>query len=95
VIDGIANKRPLTLDDPDLGIVYPFVAGLLRKNDVPDAEFAAFRQRFGERGVVEAAAIMGYYALGAFTLNAARFPPRDGRGLPKLTHNDDVPGTAR
>ena len=85
VIEAVGSGRQPKLDDPDLGIIYPFVRSLISMNDVPDADFDAFRARFGERGVVEAAAIMGYYAVGAFTLNAVRFPPKEGLALPART----------
>lgn len=83
VIDAIGTGREPVLDDPDHKIIYPYITELMRNNDVSDETFEAFRARFGEKGVVECAAMIGYYALGAYTLNSARFPPRDGNDMPE------------
>ena len=43
-----------------------------------DATFTAAKQRFGERGVVDLIAVMGYYHLAAMALNTDRYPLPEG-----------------
>jgi 4-carboxymuconolactone decarboxylase len=75
-----AGVEPIFADS-DQALMFSFVDGLLRKNDVPDALFERFRTRFGERGVVEVTALMGYYTLVGHLLNAVRFAPNGGPPL--------------
>jgi 4-carboxymuconolactone decarboxylase len=58
---------------PDEMLVHAFCTALLRRNSVDGQTFEAFLARFGERGVVEATAIMGYYQIGAHLLNAVEY----------------------
>lgn len=59
--------------------VYDFARALLRERDVDDATYARAVEAFGQPGVVELAAVIGYYGLVAATLNAFRVPVPDGR----------------
>lgn len=64
-------------------LVHRYVTALLRRNRVPDDAYAAFEEAFGRRGVIEMAALIGYYALGAYTLNAVELEaPADAQPLP-------------
>ena len=51
---------------------------------VSDATYADALARFGERGVVELTALVGYYTMVAMTLNAHEIPLPEGvrAGLP-------------
>ncbi|HXG51242.1 MAG TPA: carboxymuconolactone decarboxylase family protein [candidate division Zixibacteria bacterium] len=50
--------------------IISFVQELLRTHRVSEATFQALYGRFGERGLVELTATVGYYAMLACTLNA-------------------------
>ena len=45
----------------DEAVVYDFCNELLQTRQVSDANFKAFADRFGERGVVETIATMGHF----------------------------------
>jgi 4-carboxymuconolactone decarboxylase len=82
VVDAIAEgRRPDRLSD-DEAIAYDFTLELNRTKRVSDATYARALKRWGERGVVDLAAISGYYTFLAMTMNTARTPPADG--APKL-----------
>jgi len=78
VADAIAaGRRPAPLSD-EQEIVYDFCTELLRTQGVSDATYARALAAFGERGVVEAVTITGYYSMLAMVLNVARTPPEPG-----------------
>lgn len=78
-IDAIAQgSRPLSLTE-DEAICYDFSMELNRTRQVSDATYARALKRFGEKGVVDLAALNGYYTLLAMTMNIARTPPEDGK----------------
>ena len=85
IVDAIARGV-----DPDgLGIdekiVYDFSRELLNKNDVSDPIYDAVLARFGEVGVVDLSATIGFYCFVAVTLNMLREEvPDDGQGLPDI-----------
>lgn len=57
--------------------VYEFSRELLEHGNVGDATYAAVLDRWGAVGVVELAALVGYYSMVAMTLNAHRVPLPD------------------
>ena len=67
------GQRPRELN-ADSQLVYDFTASLLDTNRVPDEIYDAARAAFGVVGVVELVALIGYYTLIAFTLNAHEVP---------------------
>lgn len=74
IIDAIAaGKRPPSMQ-PDEEAVYNFCTELLNTRQVSDATFAAMKDKFGERGVVDAIGVMGYYHLVSALLNVDRYP---------------------
>lgn len=74
IIDAIAaGKRPSSMQ-PDEEAVYNFCTELLNTRQVSDATFAAMKDKFGERGVVDAVGVMGYYHLVSALLNVDRYP---------------------
>jgi 4-carboxymuconolactone decarboxylase len=77
VIEALRTNQEPQFDNSDEALVHRFCAALLRTNRVDDATFARFRERFGERGIVELTTIMGYYAMGAFLLNAVAYETPD------------------
>jgi 4-carboxymuconolactone decarboxylase len=78
------GRRPETMN-ADETIVYEFTAELQDNKRVSDTTFARAEGRFGKGGVVDLAAISGYYTFLAMELNAARYPiPADGTALPRM-----------
>ncbi len=65
------GRRPADMS-PDETLVYDFATQLQRQRQVSDAVYAAAVARFGEQGVVDLTALVGYYNLVSMTLNVAR-----------------------
>ena len=63
---------------PDLqpgdAAVYEYARHLLMTGDVPDAVHAGVVARLGEEGAIELTAVIGYYTMVAFMLNAQGIP---------------------
>jgi 4-carboxymuconolactone decarboxylase len=75
------GRRPanMTVDET---LVYDFATQLHRKHQVSDAVFAAAVKRFGEQGVTDLVALLGYYGLVSMTLNVAEVtPPKNEQSL--------------
>jgi 4-carboxymuconolactone decarboxylase len=78
VVDAIAaGRRPDGMSD-EQDIVYAFSTELLHDKSVSDATYERALARFGEAGVIEAASIVGYYALLAAILNTAQTQAEPG-----------------
>lgn len=72
------GRRPKGMS-ADEATVYDFATQMHRKRQVSDAVFAAAKARFGEQGVVDLTALLGYYTTVSMTLNLAEVPvPADG-----------------
>jgi 4-carboxymuconolactone decarboxylase len=86
-IDAVREgRRPPALAD-DERCVYELTEELLRQHGVSDATYAAAVERFGEQGVVDLVALIGYFALVSMVLNVAHTPPErvaDVEELPPL-----------
>lgn len=61
-------------EDEDERWVYEFARDLLRRGHVGDSIYGKILQRWGDTGVVELTALVGYYTMVALTLNAHRIP---------------------
>ena len=85
ITDAIAaGKRPPWMSR-DESAIYDFASELLETREVSDATFAAVKDRFGEKGVIDLICTMGYYGLVSMTLNVNRYPlPPDAVPLKKL-----------
>lgn len=65
---------------PDFGAdhaardIYDYAQQILQSGDVQDATYDAVRARWGEVGVVELTAVVGYYSMVAMTLTVHRVP---------------------
>jgi 4-carboxymuconolactone decarboxylase len=82
LIDDIhAGKRPAGMQ-PDETIVYDFCTEMREHRRVSDTTFAAAKKLLGEKGVVDLAALMGYYDLVSIILNLDRYPLAAGATLP-------------
>jgi 4-carboxymuconolactone decarboxylase len=78
------GRRPAQMSE-DETTVYEFTSELQDTKRVSDATFARAEARFGRTGVVDLAAISGYYTFLAMELNAARYAiPADGQPLPRM-----------
>jgi len=76
-----AGKRPARMQ-PDEAVVYDFCTEMREHRRVSDATYAAARKLLGEKGVVDLAALMGYYDLVSIILNLDRYPLAPGATLP-------------
>lgn len=66
----LSGERPAGMSE-DEALVYDFATQLHRRKQVGDAVFAASVKRFGEQGVVDLIALLGYYTAVSMTLNVA------------------------
>jgi 4-carboxymuconolactone decarboxylase len=62
--------------------IYNFTKELHEKKEVSDATFAAVKDLFGERGVMDLIGACGYYTLVSMVLNVERQPLPDGKPDP-------------
>jgi 4-carboxymuconolactone decarboxylase len=82
IIDAIAEgRRPAGMTD-DQRIVYDFASELFRDKAVSDTAFQAVTGRFGEQGVIDLIAAVGYYSIVSMVLNVDRYPLPDGEAPP-------------
>jgi 4-carboxymuconolactone decarboxylase len=86
VANAVADGRRPTGMSADEEIVYDFTTELLKNKRISDATFNRADQRFGKRGVVDMAAIAGYYTFLAMELNMARY---EFSGEPRLSRYPD------
>ena len=78
ICDALANgRRPVSMQ-PDEEAIYNFATELLNTKQVSDATFAAVKEKFGERGVVDLVGVLGYYTFVSMVLNADRYPVAPG-----------------
>jgi 4-carboxymuconolactone decarboxylase len=78
ICDAIAaGRRPASMQ-PDEEAVYNFTTELLDTKQVSDATFAAAKEKFGERGVVDLVGVLGYYTFVSMVLNVDRYPVAPG-----------------
>lgn len=74
ICDAIRDHKTPVIDDPKAQIVYDFVAQMQNNGQVEKATHAGIVAHWGEVGVVELTALIGYYVLVAMTLNAHQIP---------------------
>ncbi len=81
------GRRPsgLTADEE---MVYEFVSEIRQHQSVCDATYAPVVKRFGEQGIIDIAALCGYYTTLGYVMNVARTPLPPGRpvGLELFPH---------
>ena len=85
LIEAIAQGQapPMALAE-DVEAVYRFCQELIQNRKVSDAAYGLALAQFGERGVVDLMATMGYYTLVSMALNVDEYPLPDG-AQPELT----------
>lgn len=75
------GRRPASMQE-DEAIVYDTVAELFANKSVCDATYARAVSRFGEAGLVDLLALVGYYSMLAMIMNVNRTAIPDGKPLP-------------
>ena len=85
--DGPVDRRGRRGDIADPALQQGVIAQLLRHHRVDDARYAEGVAAFGETGMIELVATVGYYCLVSLTLNAFRVPLAEGM-------TDPFPGIA-
>ena len=78
----MAHRKPLDQLSDEEAFPIHYTRELLQKKRVDDATFATARERFGDQGVVDLTATVGYYSMMACVLNALEIVP--GPELPQL-----------
>jgi 4-carboxymuconolactone decarboxylase len=79
IAEAIRTGRPPQFgEDQEARDIYQFAQEIVQKGDVCAEVYAAIVARWGEVGVVELTAVIGYYSLVAMTLNVHRVPMPEG-----------------
>jgi len=78
ILDAICSCRQPRFDDAAGAEIYEFTRELLTSGTVGDTAYGAVRDRWGERGIVELTAVIGYYSMVAMMLNAHHVPLPEG-----------------
>jgi len=78
IVDAIQNGRRPTGMSKEEDAVYTFCTELLNTKHVSDATFAAAKNAFGEKGVVDLMGVMSWYQMVSMLLNVDRYPLPDG-----------------
>jgi 4-carboxymuconolactone decarboxylase len=75
------GRRPTGMG-PDEEVAYDFCTELQQNHSVSDATYARAIDMFGEQGVVDVSALVGYYTTLAMIMNVARTPMDRGKNPP-------------
>ncbi|MCA8888093.1 MAG: carboxymuconolactone decarboxylase family protein [Parvularculaceae bacterium] len=78
VIKAINTAAPIELSGDDW-TVYEFTRELHETGNVSQHVYEEIKQSFGENGVVELTALVGYYTMVSMTLNAHQIPLPEGQ----------------
>src|SRR3954464_565404 len=81
-IEAIRTGGTPILREPDEALVYRICNEIFRTQRLSDESFAAATSAFGEQGVVEIVAIIGYYTLIGNTLNVFQVELPEGEAPP-------------
>lgn len=74
IVEAIRIAAPPPIRDEEEREVYEFARQIQVAGEPDDAAYAAIRARWGERGVVELTALIGFYSMVSVALNAHRIP---------------------
>ena len=77
------GRRPTDMSD-DEALVHDAVGELLARHGFSDATYARAVERFGERGVIDLVALVGYFVQVCWVLNVAHTPPEPVDGIEAL-----------
>jgi 4-carboxymuconolactone decarboxylase len=74
-IDLVAHRAPLESFTADEAVIVRYTRELLREHRVSQPVFDRMKAVFGEKGLVELTAMIGYFSMLACTLNAFEVEP--------------------
>lgn len=96
IVSAILRSSPPSFADDAEREVYEFARELQQEARISDATYTAIRLRWGDRGVVELTALIGYYTMVSMTLNAHLIPLPDGEVSPLAAEKGlvDLPAAA-
>jgi 4-carboxymuconolactone decarboxylase len=80
-IDAIAERKTPHFDDADDRLVYEFAHSYYQNHRVSDDIYERVKARWGEKGVVDLAGLIGYYSFVSVTLNVFEVPTPPGAKL--------------
>mgnify|MGYP000982545039 CR=1 FL=1 len=89
IIDAIRVGQTPPFSDEEEIEIYEFTRMLQDKGVVSDEAHTAVKRRWGERGVVELTAVIGYYTMVSMMLNAHEIPLPQGVAPPLAPVRDD------
>lgn len=78
IIEAIHQGVTPAFHDQAQRAAYHYVRAMLQENRVSDQQLADLRAAFGLAGVIEVAALIGHYIIGAATLNACQYDLPEG-----------------
>ena len=81
IIEAIAERKTPKFDDPDDQLVYDFCRDYYGDHRVDDATYERVVRRFGDKGIVDLAGLIGYYSFVSVTLNVFEVPTPLGAKL--------------
>jgi len=76
-----AERKTPKFDDPDEQLVYDFCRDYYENHRVDDATYDRLIKRWGEKGIVDLAGLIGYYSFVSVTLNVFEVPTPPGAKL--------------
>ena len=83
-IDAIAERRPPRFSDADDQLVYDFCRDYYTDHRVSADTYERVVGRWGDKGIVDLAGLIGYYSFVSVTLNTFEVPtPPDANLLPR------------
>jgi 4-carboxymuconolactone decarboxylase len=82
IIEAIRRGSEPQFEDGPAKAVYEYAAMMLKHHQVTDQVFAAVKDAFGPRGIVDLSILMGHYIHGAILLNAVKFGRPEGAASP-------------
>ena len=80
-IDAIAERKTPKFDEPDEQLVYDFCRDYYEDHRVSDATYERVVKRWGDKGIVDLAGLIGYYSFVSVTLNVFEVPTPPGAKL--------------
>jgi len=78
VVEDLRNRRTPNFTDPDQKLVYETAQEMVRSRGLSDASYARALERFGEEGMIEFAALVGFYHTVSVLLNTFQVEAPEG-----------------
>lgn len=85
-MDDLAAGRVVHGLPAPLQIAFDFASELVRRKGVSDPTFAAAKAEFGDTGVVELTAVIGFFNMACWIMNVGGVPPQKDSSVPELVH---------